>query len=645
MKKKALLMAAGAVIVFAAGYIVHMLVASEPTTEKPASAAKTDETVPDPGPPVPVVWTCSMDPQIQRHAPGKCPICGMDLIPLEPMGDVGARVVPAERKFVTVEVRLVGKVDYDETRFGYITAWLPGRLDRLYVDYTGVPVKKGDHMVLLYSPQLLAAQEELLQAIRAVKEIENSRIEIMKENARATVEAAREKLRLWGLSKEQIAEIERRGKVREHMEINAPMGGIVIHKNAQQGMYVDTGTRIYTIADLSRVWVKLDAYESDLKWLRYGQKVSFTAEAYPGETFEGQIAFIDPVVDAVTRTVKMRVNVSNADGRLKPEMFVRGVVRTQVAAGGRVMDPDLAGKWICYMHPWIVKDGPGMCDVCGMPLVTTESLGYVPVVAEQRVKPLVIPASAPLITGKRAIVYVQLRGLEVPTYEPRVVTLGPRAGDYYVVQQGLGEGDLVVVEGNFKIDAARQLMRQPSMMSPEGLETTAAKPVAGGPRLEVPDAFRTQLGTVLAAYGKTASALAADDLDAAKRAARDTRTALDAVDMKLLTGDAHAAWMKSLKDLDTSLDGMTQAADIETLRKHFALLSESLASAVRAFGVLPAAPVYVLHCPMAFNNRGADWLSDAKEVRNPYFGAAMPKCGEVIETLGPVRAEGDVPHE
>lgn len=604
------------------------------------------------------IWTCSMHPQIRQHVPGNCPICGMTLIPLETEKEAGPRqlvtteeakqlmnirVAPVERRFVTAEIRMLGKVDYDETKLSYITAWVGGRLDRLFVDYTGVPVKKGDHMVVLYSPQLLTAQEELLQAKQAIKDLERSNIDIMKENARATLEASREKLRLWGLSADQIQELEKRGKATTDVQINAPVSGIVISKDAKQGMYVDTGTRIYTIADLSGVWVKLDAYESDLEWVRYGQKVTFTSDAYPGQEFVGIISFIDPVVDPMTRTVKIRVEVPNRDGKLKPDMFVHGLVRAQLAAGGRVVDPDLAGKWICYMHPSVIKDAPGNCDLCGMPLVRTESLGYVPVDEANQAKPLVIPVSAALVTGKRAIVYVELPGAEHPTFEGREVQLGPRAGSYYIVKSGLKEGDLVVVEGNFKIDSALQLQAKPSMMMPEGGRVvvhehgepgvTTPPPVVAGPTFKVPKEFKKQLARVWEAYMSLSAALAADDFKSASESVDKTRKNLDAVDMKLLDGDAHVAWMKASANLGKVAGDLADAKEIEGIRRGFALFSEEFVLVIKTFGIDSPGPVYKLHCPMAFNNRGADWLQNVKEVHNPYFGAAMPKCGDVVETI------------
>jgi Cu(I)/Ag(I) efflux system membrane fusion protein len=377
------------------------------------------------------------------------------------------RTVPVERRAVTVDVRMAGKIDYDETRIGDITSYVPGRLERLYVDYTGLPVNQGDHMVDIYSPELLAAQEELLQAIQARLALEHSELPIMRDTAEQTVNSAREKLRLWGLLPRQIEEIERQGTADERITLYSPMTGVVIEKHANQGMYVDTGSRIYTIADLAHLWARLEAYESDMEWIHLGQEVEFTAEAYPGTVFSGRVSFIDPIVDPRTRTVRLRVNLSNADLRLKPGMLVRAVAKGQYAGAGRVFDPYLAGKWICPMHPEVVENGAGACEICGMPLVPSAELGFVARPASDEA-PLVIPDTAPLITGKRAVVYVEDSAAEKPTYEGREVVLGPKAGSVYIVKQGLAEGERVVIEGNFKIDSALQIQAKPSMMSPSG---------------------------------------------------------------------------------------------------------------------------------------------------------------------------------
>ena len=428
-------------------------------------------------------WTCAMHPEVNRSKPGICPKCPMKLIAVyQETDDLGptelrlserarklAEVETAvvERRFVTAQIRMVGKVAFDETRLSDITAWVPGRLDRMFVNYTGVPVKKGDHLFELYSPQLLTTQQELIQALKTVAQTKESAVSGIRETAELTVKAVRERLRLWGLTPEQIANIEKSGKPTDHITIYAKTGGIVIHKHQREGAEVPRGARIYTIADLSSVWVMLDAYESDLAWLKYGQKIEFETEAYPGQKFKGTIAFIDPFLNPRTRTAKIRVNVDNSDGKLLPDMFVRAVVFARMTQTGEVLDVNLAGKWISPMHPEIIKDAPGLCDICQMKLVPAEELGYVTHVADPNAAPLVIPASAPLITGKRAVVYVAIPG-QKGRYEGREVVLGSRAGDYYVVRSGLDEGERVVTRGAFKIDSALQIMAKPSMMNPQG---------------------------------------------------------------------------------------------------------------------------------------------------------------------------------
>jgi len=578
----------GLILVFVLGFLLRWAITSAAPPPKPAAAQAAQ------APQEQKWWTCSMHPQIKLPKPGLCPICQMKLIPMaagESVAGGGLRrlsigedarklmdveVAPVERKFVTATVHMVGKVDYDETRLAYITAWVPGRLDRLYVDYTGISVNKGDHMVYLYSPELISAQEVLLRAIEAVKEVQATDLGVVQEMSRAMVKAAREKLLLWGLTPEQIAEIEKTGKVQNHLTIYAPIGGIVIHKNALEQMYVDTGTRLYTIADLSHVWVKLDAYESDLAWLRYGQQVQFTTVAYPGEIFTGTISFIDPVLNPTTRTVKVRVDAPNPDGKLKPEMFVKAVVKARLAAGGKVMVPELAGKWICPMHPSVVKDQPGNCDICEMPLVRPESVGYVSVEPAESEKPLVIPVSAALVTGTRAIVYVKVPDSEKPTYQGREIVLGPRAGDYYLVRSGLKEGEMVVVKGNFKIDSALQIQAKPSMMTPEGGGGSGghnhggmSMPKSGSAEpskkmMSLWPVSRRQLQQVIRGSEIIKDAYKKRDIASVRAASRKLQEAVKAVDMKLLEGHLHMLWMEMSMRLENDA---VEGKDVKTLRQ------------------------------------------------------------------------------
>ncbi|MFP4499539.1 MAG: efflux RND transporter periplasmic adaptor subunit [Candidatus Hydrogenedentota bacterium] len=576
-------------------------------------------------------WTCSMHPQIRQSEPGQCPICAMDLIPASEAGEeagTGPRefqttadavalmqveTAPVVRRFVEAEVHMVGKVDYDETRLAYITAWIPGRIERMYADFTGTLVRKGDHMVDIYSPELLSAKEELRRAKKARDQISASAPPALQETARSTLDAVRNKLRRWGMTDAQITRAEEGNATTDSITIYAPGGGTVIERNGQEGMYVDTGERIYTIADLDKVWVQLEAYESDLPWIHFGQMTTFTTEAYPGETFEGAIAFIDPTLNPRTRTVDVRVNVPNEKRRLKPGMFVRAVVQSKLAKGGRVMDPALAGKWISPMHPEIVKDGPGTCDICGMDLVPAEELGYVSADPGAEDIPLIIPATAPLITGRRAVVYVEVPNKERPTFEGREVVLGQRAGEHYIVRSGLEEGERVVTEGNFKIDSALEIQAKPSMMSMPG------GAIIGG---EADAAMPSALGGVFEAYMPVQEALAHDNIDKAQVALPLLEEAVEAVPEK-----------KMRESLAAAVADLASAKDLKTMRDAFKPLSNTLIEAIRRVELADAGPIYQIHCPMAFDFDGADWLQRDQEIRNPYFGDEMFSCGTVERQL------------
>lgn len=602
-------------------------------------------------------YTCSMHPQVRLRDPrAKCPICFMDLIPVVegPEGGGERRLVlseaaaklaeivtaPAARLFPSASVRMVGRVDFDETRRSVIAAWFPARVDRLYVNYTGVGVEKGHPLADVFSPELIAAQEELRQASLAVKAVEQGS-ELVRGSTRATLAAAREKLRLWGLSGEQIEAIEVSGDVRDHLTIHAPIGGIVVSKPVVEGMYAQTGEAIYEIADLSLVWVRLEAFESQVSMLRFGQEVEFTTEAYPGETFRGRIAFIDPVVSPEMRTVKIRVNVRNADGRLKPGMFVRSIVRARLAGDGRIVADEMAGRWISPMHPEIIKDQPGTCDVCGMALVSAEELGYVTDVSGVE-PPLVIPASAALITGRRAVVYVRVAGAESPTFEGREVVLGARAGDWYIVREGLVVGDEVVVHGAFKIDSAMQIAAKPSMMGSGGAGAAghahgeSARRAAEAP----PEMLLRSLKPVYGAYFSAQEALAEDDFGAFREAVADLTRGVEQVSVQGVFGETLGTWRRISKRLGDGLSRAGTALDVSEARVAFGAISSAVIELSERVGHVGGVAYVRAHCPMAFDNRGADWLQIGDEISNPYFGASMLRCGEVKARHEPLSGGG-----
>ncbi|MBC8426090.1 efflux RND transporter periplasmic adaptor subunit [bacterium] len=566
----------------------------------------------------PTTWTCSMHPQIQLPEFGKCPICFMDLIPVD-MGDeedLGPRTLvlseaaaslaeiqtaAVERRRVESRIRLIGEVAVDETRNRAISAWVPGRIDTLFVDYTGTVVAKGDALVSLYSPTLYAAQAELLNALTATEELRESPDPLMRRTAAATVTSARERLRLWGLTPAQIDDVEGRGSARHHLRITSPLGGVVIHKNALEGRYVEKGSLLYTVADLSHVWIAMEAYESDLAWLAEGQDIDFTVEALPGRSFAGTVVFIDPVLDPRTRTAMVRLEADNAKGLLKPGMFVHATVAAE--SGDEAL-------------------------------------------------PLVIPASAPLITGERAVVYVRLPDRDKPTFEGREITLGPRAGDHYLVVAGLAEGERVVTKGNFKLDSALQIQAKPSMMNPtgggpapghdHGGQAMAAAPGDEPDDLaeipDVPAAFGAELGAVLEAYLALQAALAGDDDAAADAAAGAAVTTVDGVDMSL-AGPAHAAWMEDAGRLRRAFATVADADDLAARRASLQRLTDAVWNALRRYGYRNDETVRLFHCPM-YGPQGADWLQRETAAANPYYGASMLRCGSQTDSL-PAATDGE----
>lgn len=367
------------------------------------------------------IWTCSMHPQIRMDEPGKCPLCAMDLIPAvqsdSPVDSGAIQLTKEAAELANVltsivsfqkpvkEVRLYGKVQADERLLQSQVAHISGRIEKLMVNFTGESVKKGQSLAIIYSPELTTAQQELLEAAKT------------KESQPEIYEAAKEKLRLWKLSESQISEIENSGRVKTNFEVYANTSGIVTQKLVNGGDYVSQGTPMFEISNLSRLWVMFDAYESDLPFIKKGDRLNFTVQAIPGKTFAGNIAFIDPVIDPVNRVTKVRVEISNESGKLKPEMFTTGIINANLTE---------------------YKDK------------------------------LIIPRSAVLWTGKRSIVYVKQPYTDEIIFKLREIELGPALGSSFVVLSGLEEGEEIVTQGAFSVDAASQLEGKPSMMNSSG---------------------------------------------------------------------------------------------------------------------------------------------------------------------------------
>lgn len=322
---------------------------------------------------------------------------------------------------------------------------------------------------------MISAQEELLQAARSFEAIRGDSAGASRRLSEQLVVSAQRKLELLGVTAAQIDELKRTGVVASHLVIHTPLDGTIVRKWAMEGKYVKTGDPLYQIADLTKVWLLLDIYEADLHWIAPFQEVSVTAQSSPGDTFRGEIAFVDPVVDSATRTIKVRVNVDNPDRRLKPEMYVTALIDVAVGAGGHAATPAARGAFACPMHTWETADAFTICPICEMDMVATESLpGHKSPRAHVAVSS--VPAEAVMRTGQRSLVFIET---DVGVYRGVEVKIGPVAQDesgrrFYPILEGLDEGQKVVTRGNFVIDSQMQLAGKPSLFNARGLAPGAA---------------------------------------------------------------------------------------------------------------------------------------------------------------------------
>jgi len=543
-------------------------------------------------------FTCSMHPQIRQPEMGSCPLCGMDLIPAT--SGSGPALGPNEvslseraralaklrttlvhrRGDAASQLRLLGRIQPDESSLKTITAWTSGRIDRLKVRVTGETVKAGQVIASLYSPEVFAAHQDLSVAksqLERLRDVGGT----ARETANAALNAARERLRLLGVPGPELRRLEEEREPTRSVSIRTPFAGTVIERMASEGAYVSTGTPLYRVARLDELWVQLDAYESDLARLKVGQSVELVVEALPGEQFSGEVTFIDPTLDPQRRTARVRVVVSNRDGRLRPGMFVEGRVDAQVEGDGGAA-------------------------------------------------PLVIPATAPLFTGRRAVVYVEIRDGSHFKYEARVVRLGPRLGEMYPVVAGLQEGDRVVTRGAFVLDADLQIRGGTSMM------TSADDRVSGewDAIIELPVKARRKLRPTVLGYLKIQDALAHDKFEDAKAAANLLIKKPSGVSFK--PGSAQSeAWKKIRSDIEVHATTIAQADSVERARAGFELLSFSVRRLLEQLGNPLTIPLKLAHCPMAAGSEGASWVQKSEEIENSYFGSEMYRCGEFVEEVSP----------
>lgn len=435
-----------------------------------------------------VSYICPMMCTPPSSKPGRCPVCAMELVPAtstnsEPTNyvDIGqaarriANIQTIEVKSVPLvrDIRAVGEITYDEGRLKTIAAYVDGRIERLFADYTGVQVAEGDRLAYLYSPRLYSSQVEFLLAKKAKENKSGSSTKLLADSNESLYQSARQRLIEMGLTDEQVSEIEEKGEASSRLDIVAPTKGTVIEKFAVEGQYVSEGEPIYRLADLSTVWLMLELFPEDANFIGYGQKVEAVVHSMPSRTFSGRVAFVDPDVDQKTRTVGIRVVFPNEDGRLKIGDFAKASIEAPVTpdqSGARLTyDPELVGKWISPRHPHVISDSPGTCPLCGMELVKASEYGFVEQ-PEMLREINVVPRNAVLMAGDHSIVYVET---EPGRFELRPVTLGARVGDKVSILEGLVAGEQVATRGNFLLDSQMQFAGNPSLIDPTRLQPSS----------------------------------------------------------------------------------------------------------------------------------------------------------------------------
>ena len=543
-------------------------------------------------------WTCSMHPQILSEAPGDCPICGMDLIPAETraeglladqfkltanamaLANIQTSIV-GSGKAEDNEIQLSGKIAENEATNVVQVSYFSGRIETLAIGFIGEEVFKGQLLATMYSPELYAAQQELITALS------------LKDTQPALYKAVRTKLKLWKLSESQINKIEMSGKIQEIFPVYATVSGTVSEKLVAEGAAIKKGQPLFKIANLETVWASFDVYENQINRFKKGQEITITTNAAPNNLYKSKVAFIDPILNTSTRTVTLRAVLPNKEGMFKPGMFVEGEIKT---------------------------------------------------INSKETEVIAIPSSAVLWTGKRSVVYLKAT-INESVFEIREITLGNKNGSTYEVLSGLKNGDEIVTNGTFTVDAAAQLQGKKSMMNKKGgiaitgheghvaMNGSVNKDTKNNSvRLEVSKEFQKQLNEVFIKYIALKDAFVKEESNNIISQSEKIGTILSKVDIKLLENkESQTFWMSLEKQLRVAVSSILKTTAIKEQRNHFKQVSASLIEALQVFGVNEK--VFVAFCPMADSNKGAYWLSIEKKVINPYFGNKMLTCGEVKQVI------------
>jgi membrane fusion protein, copper/silver efflux system len=530
------------------------------------------------------IYTCSMHPQVRAKKPGKCPFCGMDLVPLSQAGTttlqnavmlssnrinvINVQTAQVRRQPLVRTLRVAGTIDDNDATHRLISAYVDGRIDKLFVNFVGAEIRKGQPLASFFSPMLLSAEREYIAL--ATQKLGTNAVEDLKSDRERLLAGAAHRLKQMGLSEEQIASLKNKPLEEIRTEIHAPVSGTVVNRFVYEGQYVKEGEKLFEIADFSTMWFKVDAYETDLAWLRPGQPVEVTTPAAPGKTFKAPITFIDPNINDPTRTAKVRVEIpnpivaTNANGprrELFHRVFAEGVVKTET--------PDV----------------------------------------------LAVPRTAVLATGRRTLVYVD-KGEGV--YEQRPIVLGRVGDDLWEVLDGLKEGERIVTTGNLLLDAQAQLEQGGSSIPAD----------VGKPMPELQETQQQAVQVFLTAADAVSGALSSDDLAAYNSSVGKLKPAIQ--NLTLAFSNA-PAWKPLVEKVGAAAPGGA-AIDLKGARSQFlpfTITAVEFAQTVRKQEPFKSVKIY--KCPMAPKaGQTSFWLQRQGPLRNPFYGSEMLDCGSEV---------------
>jgi membrane fusion protein, copper/silver efflux system len=537
-------------------------------------------------------YTCGMHPWVILPKPGQCPICHMDLVPVQAHKEtnvitidpvltqnIGVRVTPVTRGPVRQVVRTVGSVDYDERLVRGVSLKVSGWVEKLYANATGQEVEADAPLLEIYAPDLYSAQEEYLLAFRQQEAAGRDAAPPMTRAGADLLESARKRLEYLDISAEQIRTLEKAGRPSKTLVLRSPFRGTVVAKNVFEGQKVEAGVELLRLADLSKVWVLAAIYEYQLPFIEVGQKAAMTLPYVPGQVLEGQVAYVYPYLNPELRQAKVRLEFDNPTGRLKPGMFAN-VELVRTLASDRIL----------------------------------------------------VPREAVIDTGMRQVALVSLgQG----RFDPRPVRVGVESeGGMLEILDGLRAGELVVTSSEFLLDSEARWQENLAKMVAGNLasaQTSAAAPAPAGDLAELPEPAAKALATILERYGVIGSHLADDNTEAIAAAARDIAAQADALTQVPISGRPHF-WHEHAEVATIggkAVELAAAAGDLGRARETFGDLSIALSKLLRTTGVPPAygKPVEELHCPMfRAQQGGTTWLQNAGDAKNPYYGKEMLDC-------------------